>query len=79
MLKSALTALAFCSAVGTALAQSQTPGFIPPPRTIADITAILDQEKPDPQALVRLWAAADALPPAGADRGVSITIARRPD
>ena len=30
-----------------ALAQSQ-PAFVAPPRTIADITAILDQHKPDP-------------------------------
>ena len=36
-----------------------------PPHTIADITAILDQEKPDPGRLKKLQAAADALPPAG--------------
>ena len=33
-------------------------GFVAPPRTIADITAILDSEKPDPAALVKLKAAA---------------------
>jgi CHAT domain-containing protein len=38
-----------------------------PPRTIADITAILDQEKPDPSRLAKLKAAADASPPANAD------------
>ena len=35
------------------------------PRTIADITAILDQEKPDPTRLKKLQAAADAPPPGG--------------
>jgi CHAT domain-containing protein len=38
-----------------------------PPRTIADITAILDQEKPDPARLKKLQAAADAQEPARAD------------
>jgi hypothetical protein len=28
--------------------QGQTANFVPPPRNIADITSILDQEKPDP-------------------------------
>ena len=37
------------------------------PRTIADITAILDQEKPDPVRQKSLRAAADASPPAQAD------------
>ena len=32
-------------------AQEQKAVFVPPPRTIADITAILDQEKPDPAGL----------------------------
>lgn len=41
--------------------------FVAPPRTIADITAILDQEKPDPQKIARAKAAADAPPPAGAN------------
>jgi CHAT domain-containing protein len=35
-------------------------GFVPPPRTIADITAILDREKPDPAILAKLRADADA-------------------
>jgi tetratricopeptide (TPR) repeat protein len=42
-------------------------GFTPPPRTIADITAILDQQKPDPAKAAANRAAADAQPPAGAD------------
>jgi CHAT domain-containing protein len=38
-----------------------------PPRTIADITAILDQEKPDPERLRKLQASADASEPAGSN------------
>ena len=38
-------------------------GFVPPPRTISDITAILDQEKPDPASLAAMKAQADAEPP----------------
>jgi tetratricopeptide (TPR) repeat protein len=38
-------------------------GFTPPPRTIADITAILDEEKPDPEKLAASKAKADAQPP----------------
>jgi CHAT domain-containing protein/tetratricopeptide (TPR) repeat protein len=49
-----------------AAAQSAT--FVAPPRTIADITAILDQEKPDPAAARKLRAAAEAVPPVGASR-----------
>src|ERR1043166_5471368 len=41
-------------------------GFVAPPRTIADITAILDSEKPDPARIAALKTAADASPPAGA-------------
>jgi CHAT domain-containing protein len=40
-------------------------GFVAPPRTITDITAILDAEKPDPAVLEKLKTAADAMPPAG--------------
>jgi tetratricopeptide (TPR) repeat protein len=40
--------------------------FVPPPRTIADITAILDRQKPDAAKLAENRAAADAQPPAGA-------------
>src|SRR5262245_59364584 len=43
-------------------------GYVPPPRTVADITAILDQQKPDPELLAKLRAKADATAPAGADR-----------
>jgi CHAT domain-containing protein len=41
-------------------------GFVPPPRSIADITAVLDSEKPDPAKLARYVAQADAQVPAGA-------------
>jgi CHAT domain-containing protein len=37
-------------------------GFVPPPRTIADITAVLDNEKPDPATLAKLRNAADEEP-----------------
>src|SRR5215470_15668743 len=42
--------------------------FVAPPRTIADITAILDQEKPDPAKRIKTEAEAVAEPPAKADR-----------
>lgn len=41
---------------------------VPSPPTIADITAILDKEKPDPKVIAQLHAAADADPPSGAER-----------
>lgn len=41
------------------------PSFLPPPRSIADITAILDSEKPDPATLARMKSAADAEPADG--------------
>ncbi|WP_306558279.1 MULTISPECIES: CHAT domain-containing protein [Bradyrhizobium] len=43
---------------GTALPK----GFIAPPRTIADITAILDSEKPNEKLIVELKADADSTP-----------------
>jgi hypothetical protein len=48
----AFSAIALIGALpwlGTAaLGQTTAPSFVAPPRTIDDITAILDQEKPDP-------------------------------
>ena len=38
-----------------------------PPRTIADITAVLDREKPDPAKVAAARAVADKAPPAGLD------------
>jgi CHAT domain-containing protein len=42
------------------------PAFVAPPRTIADITAILDSEKPDDAKIAARKAAADAAPPTNA-------------
>jgi tetratricopeptide (TPR) repeat protein len=50
------------------LLQAQTAPFVAPPRTIADITAILDQEKPDPAAMGKLQASANRMAPAGASK-----------
>ncbi|HUI17885.1 MAG TPA: tetratricopeptide repeat protein, partial [Alphaproteobacteria bacterium] len=38
-----------------------------PPRTISDITAVLDREKPDPAKVAAARAVADKAPPAGLD------------
>lgn len=46
-------------------ANFQGQGFQPPPRTISDIAAILDQQKPDPAKVAALVAQADAQPQAG--------------
>ncbi|HSJ42258.1 MAG TPA: tetratricopeptide repeat protein, partial [Xanthobacteraceae bacterium] len=43
-------------------------GFVAPPRTIADITAILDSEKPDPAKIALRKTAADAEPPKGGSK-----------
>jgi CHAT domain-containing protein len=40
-------------------------GFVPPPRTINDITAVLDQAKPDAKRAAEMLAQADSPPPAG--------------
>ena len=47
------------------LAQSQPPSLAPPPRTITDITAILEQEKANPKRAASMRAVADAAPPTG--------------
>ena len=55
--------------VGSATwARAQNTRFVAPPRTIADITAFLDQEKPDPTKRAKTEAEAKAEPPANADR-----------
>jgi CHAT domain-containing protein len=46
-------------------AQFGAPGFVAPPRTIGDITEILDREQPDRAVLVARLARADAPVPAG--------------
>src|SRR5215468_7689819 len=49
-------------AAGPNAGNSLPASFLPPPRSIADITAVLDSEKPDPATLARTKSAADAEP-----------------
>jgi CHAT domain-containing protein len=56
--------------IGLPQALAQRAGFVAPPRTIADITAILDQEKPDPAKRAKVEADASAEAPARADRAI---------
>lgn len=58
--------LAALLAATPSLAQTAAP-LAAPPRSIADITAILDQQKPDPALAARLRAQADEQPEAGLD------------
>jgi CHAT domain-containing protein len=53
-----LLAIAFAPSILSA----QTEPFVAPPRTIADIAALLDQEKPDASAIAKLKADADKAP-----------------
>ncbi len=62
----ALVATWLAAVVPAAAQQPAAPGFVAPPRTISDITAILDQQKPDPAAVAKLRELADAKPPEGA-------------
>ncbi len=69
--RGALGALGIAAALligGAPAALAQRAGFVAPPRTIADITAILDQEKPDPAKRAKAEAEAAAAPPAQADQ-----------
>ena len=52
------------AAGAAALAKGNAP-LVAPPRTVSDITAILDQQKPDPAKIAELTATADAAVPAG--------------
>jgi CHAT domain-containing protein len=47
-------------------AEALPTAFIAPPRTISDITAILDSEKPNPEQIAKLHAETDAIAPANA-------------
>jgi CHAT domain-containing protein len=58
--------------VASAQPQQQADAFVAPPRTIVDITAILDQEKPDLDRIAKLRADADAQPPHDADAGTLV-------
>ncbi len=53
---------------GTASQSNVTNAFIAPPRSIADIAAILDSEKPDSKKIEILRTAADAKPPTNTSR-----------
>jgi CHAT domain-containing protein/tetratricopeptide (TPR) repeat protein len=56
-----------CWLTSTSFAVAESTMFAPPPRTIVDITAILDQQKPDVGRASRTQAAADATRPEKAD------------
>lgn len=62
-----LSAIAGLAVLAPGFAHSQAPAFKAPPRTISDITAILDQEKPDPKKVAALRALTEAKEPASAD------------
>jgi CHAT domain-containing protein len=47
------------------IAKDGTAPLVAPPRTVSDISAILDQQKPDPDEVAKQTAAADAPVPAG--------------
>lgn len=49
-------------------AAGPSPAVTPPPRTIDDVTRLLDHYKPDPAIAEKLRAEADAAPPASGDR-----------
>src|SRR5262245_12530605 len=53
----------------SSITHAQTATFVAPPRNISDITAILDQQKPDPARPARNKSAADAAPPASGPLG----------
>lgn len=52
-------------AAGAAALAKNATTLVAPPRTVSDITAILDQQKPDPAKIAELNATADAPVPAG--------------
>jgi|SRR6516165_6741401 len=52
----------FAVCVSCDFAAAQT-AFVAPPRSTADITAVLDQEKPDPAKAAKIRGDADATPP----------------
>ena len=45
------------------IAKAEPTSLVAPPRSVSDITAILDQQKPDPARIARLRAVADAAAP----------------
>lgn len=63
--KVAAPSKADAAATAAALAQKAPASLVAPPRTVSDITAILDQQKPDPAKIAELTEAANAPVPAG--------------
>jgi CHAT domain-containing protein len=61
--------LGILASAGSSITHAQTATFVAPPRNISDITAILDQQKPDPSRAARNKAAADANPPTSGPLG----------
>jgi CHAT domain-containing protein len=61
--KSAPAAPKAPGAAADATAGPRPTAFVAPPRTIADVTAVLDHEKPDAARIAKAKAAADADPP----------------
>jgi CHAT domain-containing protein len=57
------------TAVAAHPALAQSSAYVAPPRNISDITAILDQQKPDANRTAKLKADADAAPAAGGALG----------
>ena len=47
------------------IAKDAAAGLVAPPRSVTDISAVLDQQKPDPAATAALAATADAVVPTG--------------
>jgi len=58
------------SLVLTSAVHAQSPNLVAPPRTITDISAILEQEKPDAGRFAKLKASAAAQPPGTADQKI---------
>lgn len=65
----AILGLALIALAPFGVIAQQAPAFVAPPRSVADIAAILDQEKPDPARVARLQARASAEPAAGLNDG----------
>jgi tetratricopeptide (TPR) repeat protein len=68
MLVGAILVQALCAIRPAHLIAQTNPLLIAPPRTITDVAAILDQEKPDPEKIASLKADADKTPPPNASQ-----------
>lgn len=65
----AFLSLAFATLAPLVAAAQPAPAFVAPPRSVADITAILDQQKPDLGRIAKLQALASADVPEGLKDG----------